>query len=111
MSNHTAETFKLFYGELVEKLPMNDAVFVANLYSNDFLPGDLKNQLSSLKTSADKATLFLDSVIKPSVTSDGSKTFDKLLNVMEGIRSGDFLKDLAKQIRTSLRKRSSSDIG
>ena len=48
---------------------MDDAVFVAKLFSNDLLPGDLKNQLKLVhRTSADKAVLFLDSVIEPSVT-------------------------------------------
>ena len=90
---------------------MDDAVFVANLYSNDLLPGNLRNQLKLLhRTSADKATLFLDSVIEPSVTSDDGKSFNKLLNVMEDSEY-DHLKELAKLIRTSLRERSSSDNG
>ena len=51
MSN-TAEMFKLFYDKLVGKLPMDDVVFVADLYFNDLLPGNLKNQLNSHETSA-----------------------------------------------------------
>ena len=87
---------------------MDDTVFIAKLFSNDLLPGDLKNQLKLLhRTSADKAVLFLDSVIEPSVTSDGGSSFDKLLNVME---DGEYtcVKELAKWIKTSLRKRSES---
>ena len=110
MSN-TTKTFKQFYSELVGKLPMDDAVFVTNLYSNDLLPGNLRNQLNlQNRTSVDKATLFLDSVIEPSVTSDDGKSFNKLLNVMEDSEY-DHLKELAKLIRTSLRERSSSDNG
>ena len=79
-----ARVFQQFYSKLVETLPMDDAVFVAKLFSNGLLPGDLKNQLKLLhRTSADKAVLFLDSVIEPSVTSDGGSSFDKLLHIME----------------------------
>ena len=107
-SSQLVRVFQQFYSKLVETLPMDDAVFTAELFSNDLLPGDLKNQLKLLhRTSADKAVLFLDSVIEPSVTSDGGSSFNKLLNVME---DSEYLhvKELAKLIRTSLRKRSES---
>ena len=88
---------------------MDDAVFIAKLFSNDLLPGDLKNQLKLLhRTSADKAALFLDSVIEPSVTSDGGSSFDKLLNVMEGSEY-QHVKELVKEIRTSYSLQEISD--
>ena len=90
---------------------MDDALFIAKLFSNDLLPGDVKNQLKLLhRTSADKALLFLDSVIEPSVTSDDGNSFDKLLNVMESCNYP-CVKELANQIRVSIRKRSNSDNG
>ena len=61
---------------------MNDAIFIAKLYSCDLLPDDLKERVESLRTEAEKAMYFMDHMIKPSVTSDGC-SFDKLLNVME----------------------------
>ena len=107
-SSQLMRVFQQFYSKLVETLPMDDAVFIAKLFSNDLLPGDLKNQLKLLhRTSADKAVLFLDSVIEPSVTSDGGSSFDKLLNVMEDSEYP-HVKELAEQIRTSLRKRCES---
>ena len=113
-SNHSSQlvrVFQQFYSKLVETLPMDDAVFIAKLFSNDLLPGDLKNQLKLLhKTSADKAVLFLDSVIEPSVTSDGGSSFDKLLNVMEDSEYP-CVKELAKQIRTNLQETSDNDKG
>ena len=106
-----AEVFKEFYSKLVETLPMDDAKFVAKLFSSNLLPGDLKNQLKLLhRTSADKATLFLDSVIEPSVTSSDGSSFEKLLKVMEDSEY-EHVKELTKLIRTSLRKRSNSDNG
>ena len=83
---------------------MNDAVFTAELFSNDLLPGDLKSQLEFVhRTSADKAVLFLDSVIEPSVTSDGGSSFDKLLHVMEDSEY-QHVKELAKQIKINALK-------
>ena len=51
----TVEVFQQFYSKLVKTLPMDDVVFTAELFSNDLLPGDLKSQIKSEKTSADKA--------------------------------------------------------
>ena len=111
MSSLSTEVFQQFYSKLVETLPMDDAVFIAKLFSNDLLPGDLKNQLKLLhRTSADKAVLFLDSVIEPSVTSDGGSSFDKLLNVMEDSEY-QHVKELAKQIRMNTLKISTTDSG
>ena len=106
----TSEVFKQFYSELVKTLPMNDAIFIAELYSCDLLSVDLKEHIESQTTKGRKAMYFLDHVIKPSVTSDGDSSFDKLLNVMEDSEYQD-VKELAEQIRTSVRKRSSSDNG
>ena len=106
-----ARVFQQFYSKLVKTLPMDDAVFTAELFSNDLLPGDLKNQLKLLhRTSADKAVLFLDSVIEPSVTSDGGSSFDKLLHVMEDSEH-QHLKELVVQIRTSLLQSHNNDRG
>ena len=103
----SSKAFQQFYSKLVKTLPMDDAVFTAELFSNDLLPGNLKSQIKSEKTSADKAALFLDSVIEPSVTSDhdGGSSFDKLLHVMEDSEYK-HVKELAEEIRRSLRKRS-----
>jgi len=106
----SAEVFKEFYSKLVKTLPMNDAVFIAELVSNDLLPGDLEEQLESQRTLADKATHFLKRVIKPSVSSSDGSSFDRLLNVMEDSEY-EHVRNLTKLIRTSLRKRSNSDNG
>ena len=83
---------------------MNDAMFTATLFSNDLLPGDLKNRLSVCShklTSVEKSTLFLDSVIEPSLISDGGRTFDKLVDVMEDY-GYQHVRELAMKIRTDL---------
>ena len=106
----TKEVFKEFYSKLVKTLPMNDDNFIAELYSHDLLPDGPKEHIESRTTGGQKATYFLDHVIKPSVTSDGGSGFDKLLNVMEESEYQG-MKELAEQIRTSIRKRSNNDNG
>ena len=107
----SSAVFKEFYSRLVETLPMNDVIFIAKLYSCDLLPDDLKEHVESLQTEAERTMYFIDNVIKPSVTSDnGSSSFDKLLNVMESCNYP-CVKELANQIRASIRKRSNSDNG
>ena len=105
----TTEAFRKYYLKLVKTLPMDDTLFTAELFSND-LPGDHKERVESLETKSDKATYFLDHVIKPSVISGVGSGFDKLLNVMEDSEYQG-VKELAKQIRTSVRERSNSDNG
>ena len=110
-ANQPATVFQQFYGKLVKTLPMDDAMFTAELFANDLLPGNLKNQLKLVhRTSADKAVLFLDSVIEPSVTGDGGSSFDKLLHVMEDSEYQN-VKELVIQIRTSLLESHNNDRG
>ena len=96
-----------FYSRLVEILPMDNVTFVAILFSSGLLSRELKNKLNlphSDRTSAEKAMLFLDSVIEPSVSVTGSgvgSCFDMLLNVMENYEHQG-VNELAKLIRTSL---------
>ena len=40
-ANQPARVFQQFYSKLVKTLPMDDAVFTAELFLNDLLPGDL----------------------------------------------------------------------
>ena len=104
------DVFQQFYSKLVDTLPIDDVRFIAQLYSERLLPGNLKSLVKAQKTSADKAALFLDSVIEPSVAIDGGSSFDKLLNVM---RDSEYqhVKELAKQIKSNLAKRSDNDNG
>ena len=77
------EVFQQFYVELVTALPMNDSLFLANLFTRGLLPGDLKQQIRVEKTLTDKATCFLDHKISHDVSIGNSTSFYQLLNVME----------------------------
>ena len=97
----STKVFQQFYPKLVKTLPINDVIFMAELYSRDLLPDDLKEHVESLVTSAKKASYFLDHVIKPSITIGDASRFDDLLNVMEDSEYQD-VKELAKLIRDNI---------
>ena len=97
----TLQLFEDNYEALVTSLPMDDAIFVAKLRSKQLLPGNLKSTIESQKTSADKATVFLDKAIEPSLKNDDITPLKKLLTVMED-SGNDLLKKLAKTIRSTL---------
>lgn len=104
----TTDIFQQFYSQLVEKLPMNDPNFTAKLYSARLLSDYLKEYVESRSsvTRAEKATRFLDDMIKPSMT-----TFNVLLYIMMEDNEHDHVKKLAKVIRHSIRERSRCDNG
>ena len=70
---------------------MDDEYFIAELYTSDLLPGDLKNEIKSLTTSAKKAAEFLDRVIQPAVTTNGENMFNALLTVMRNSGNNDLI--------------------
>jgi len=98
----TSEVFKQFFAKLVKSLPMDDPIFVAELFSHNLLPGDHYDQVESRSTRADKAVYLLNHVIKPSLITDGG-SFNELLNVMEGSEYCN-VKELAQQIRSKLKE-------
>ena len=95
--------FKSHYSKLVKLLPMNDVFFMSELYGNDLLPGDLKTKIESLPTSFERASKFLDNVIRPSVEINDSRKFHKLLSLMKEI--DDFnVRELAEKIKIKLER-------
>ena len=100
--NRVRDVFQQFYCKLVDVLPMDDVLFITELYSEGLLPGNLMSQVNlAQKTSAEKAVLFLDSVIKPSLIINGWSSFDKLLDVMKNCEY-QHVKELAKRIRLEI---------
>ena len=99
----TSKVFQYFYAKLVKILPMDDAVFIAELFSANLLSCDAKYLVDSKPTRASKAKYFLDHMIEPSVTTGVGRSFGDLIKVMENSEY-DGVKELAKQIRCKLRK-------
>ena len=107
----TSKVFQHFYAKLVKTLPMDDAVFIAELFSANLLPDDVKDVVESKPSQASKASYFLDHMIKPSVMTGVGRSFDDLIKVMEDSEY-DGVKELAKLIRCRLRKQpANNEIG
>ena len=87
---------KNFYFELVKTLPMDNACFRLRLYSAGLLPGNLKDEVQSKPTLADRAEYFLDQGVK-----NNTKNFLKLIEVLEKSEHDNMI-DLAKQIRNEI---------
>ena len=76
------DVFQKFYVQLVQTLPMNDAIFIAQLFSCNLFPGNLMEEIRAKPTAADKTTHFLDYGIKPGLRNGNRKLFEDLLLVM-----------------------------
>ena len=70
--------FKDFRIKLIKSLPMNDATFIELLNRENLFSGSLKEQIQG----KDKADLFLDEAIQPSIDIDQFECLNKLLTVM-----------------------------
>ena len=91
-----------YYPKLMQVLPMNDALFIAQLYAGRFLPGDTKDVIQSRHTRAEKVQCFLDNCIKPAFLDDESNDiFLALLKMMEN-SDNVVLKSVAKEIESKI---------
>ena len=77
------ETYEKYVTKLTKCLPMNDTVFIANLFIHKLLFGDTIDKLHAISTQAEKASYFLDHVIKPALDIDDTSSFHTLLSVMQ----------------------------
>ena len=102
------EVFKKNYKDLMMVLPMNDDLFMAELYIHDLLPGNLKATLSAIPVSTTRASHFLDNAIMPSVSINDRTKFDVLLNVMKDCNN-ETVRNLGETISCMLNKDSFTD--
>ena len=76
-------TYQNHVEKLVKCLPMDDAHFITKLSAQQLLPGDTENKIKPLSTQADKASYFLNHVIKPALDINETSSFNKLLCIMQ----------------------------
>ena len=69
--------------DLVKCLPMDDALFISKLSSQQLLPGDTRGKIQSIATQIEKALYFLSHVIKPALDIKKNENFQKLLSIMQ----------------------------
>ena len=89
------ELFEHYHQTLIFSLPMKNAKFLDELYKHGLVFEDLN--LESLGTCNERASYFLDKIIKPTLEDCDNTNFVKLLTVMKN-SSYDHVKDLAEQI-------------
>ena len=94
------EVFQEHYAQLMKVLPMDDDYFIAQLYAKHLLTDSLKADIESLSTT-NRASKFLDDVIKPSVENNNCTKFYTLLWLMRE-NDDSTIKALANKIRKSL---------
>ena len=98
------KVYRDYYSLLVQTLPMEDAIFVSLLYTKNLFSGDLRDQVTSKNTCAEKAKHFLDNAIEKSLCL----TFSLLLDAMIEHNSI-YTNNLAEQIKQKLDSHVSSD--
>jgi len=91
-----SDAFQQYYSELVEKLPMDDAIFVS--YVNGLFCGDQKDCMQEKGTRTKKAQYFLDEIMKV----DLDKYFNTLLTAMT--KYGGAAKTLSSEIMEKIGK-------
>ena len=105
---------KAVYDSYVEKLvkclPMDDAYFIAKLSTQQLLPGDTESKIKALATQADKASYFLNHVIKPALSIDDTSEFNKLLCIMQEC-GYNHVKSLSYKIQYEFGDRSKQEFG
>jgi len=95
------ELFEHYYTALVFSLPVKDENFVEELFERILLTEDVKSSLQSLAVCSERASYFLDSVIKPELAVGNIGKFVKLLTVMKS-SNYDNVKELAEKIEKEL---------
>ena len=97
------QVYSSYMAKLVKCLPMDDPLFIAELSTENLLPGNTQATIQSLPTSADKSSYFLTQIIKPAIDTESTSSFDKLLIIMENC---EFLhvQQLARNIKADIAK-------
>ena len=102
------KVFKDFRIKLIRSLPMKDIMFMELLNKENLFPGSLKEQIEGKATKSEKAVLFLDEAIQPSIDIDQFERLTKLLTVMsDEVYQDDSLKQLAAELREKIDEESS----
>ena len=110
MTQPQIEVYKKYFDQLVKCLPMDDALFTAALSKHNLLPSNTNNKIEALLTAADKASCFLNIVIKPALDISDTSSFDNLLSIMEHC-GFDHVEKLACTIKSDIDETSSTEQG
>ena len=92
------ELFEHYYQALIVSLPMKDN-FMEELFKHGLLPKDVIHKLEKLSERKNRASYFLDNVIKAGLIVGNKTCFVNLLTLMNNSKY-DNVRDLAKQIES-----------
>ena len=93
------QVFEHYYQGLMYSLPFNDTDFMEDLSKHDLLPQNIKVKLDELSKIKEKASYFLDFLIKPGLLVGDNTYFITLLAVMKNSQYNS-VNDLAKLIES-----------
>ena len=97
--------FSQHYPKLVQLLPMEDPEFQKLLLDSELCSSDVMEDVNDRPMKAEKATYFLDEVIKPALKSGYNQTFTNLLQILKDTSKNDIhLENLLQDIETGIRK-------
>ena len=101
-STSAVNILERYYQGIMYSLPMRDVEFLGKLQNRNLLPKAIEDILESLDKSTERASYFLDNVIKPELQNDSTHTcLDVLLEIM--MDSGyDNMVELATKVKSEL---------
>ena len=108
MSLTIQKVFETFYHGIISLLPMRDSDFISQLQKSNLLPAHVETTLKSLHSSKEKASYFLDCVIKPELHDNIHNKLDQLLTLMMDDNDDD-IKEFAKKVTAELHRITSGD--
>jgi len=92
------ELFDHYYQALVFLLPMKDANFIDELFKHGLIAEDFKPELEKMIARKERASYFLDCIIKPGLTDNTN--FSILISIIKNGNYNDNVKDLAEHIES-----------
>ena len=95
------ELFDYYYQGLINSLPMKNETFLEELRKHGLLSKDTSTALEKLLTSVERASYFLDNVIKPELVKNDFEGFNHLLNIMIDSKFPNAV-ELSKNIKSEL---------
>ena len=97
------ELFNYYCQELVHLLPMNNETFITELRNHNLLSEDISRKMGSMTSAVERASYFLDNVIKSELHNNNVLNFNKLLKIMkESKLDNNIIQELSITIKSEL---------
>ena len=93
------ELFEHYYQAMIFLLPMKDRKFIKDLIKHNLLTTSFKAKLEEWSINSERASYFLDNVIKPGLVIGDKTCFVNLLTVINNCKD-DKVKEFAKQLKS-----------